>query len=98
MPIHTDPDEPNLWRTLQREAVIAAETAAVITLVLLVRRWTAALLGEGLLDEEVLRETTVVTDLMQQLERRARSRKETNAHVGSTKRQARGPRTRPSGQ
>lgn len=62
--------------TLKREALIAAQTAALITLVLLVRRWTTALLGEGILDEEVLRESTVVSDLMAQLELRARAREE----------------------
>ena len=71
-------DDParDIRETLKREALIAVQTAALITLVLLVRRWTAALLGEGLLDEEVLRESTVVSDLMTQLERRARAREE----------------------
>lgn len=68
MASRADDEEHEVWKRLKREALIAAETAAVITLVLLVRRWTAALLGEGLLDEEVLRETTVVSDLIQQLE------------------------------
>jgi hypothetical protein len=77
MPWPPHDDVPrDAWSTLKREALIAAQTAAVITVVLLVRRWTAALLGGGLLDEEVLSESTVVSDLMAQLELRARTREE----------------------
>ncbi len=83
------------WSVLKREATIAAETAALITLVLLVRRWTAALLGEGLLDEEVLRESTVVSDLMEQLERRARAREE-KTHRGRSTKQRHQRTTRPT--
>jgi hypothetical protein len=64
------------WPVLRRELCIAATVAGSLTIVLLARRWVTAWLGDGLLNAEIFAGSTVVNELVGQVEHRVRSREE----------------------
>ena len=64
------------WPIVRRELCIAATVAGSLTIVLLARRWVTACLGEGLLNAEIFAGSTVVNELVGQVEQRVRSHEE----------------------
>ena len=75
------------WPTVRRELCIAATVAGSLTIVLLARRWVTACLGEGLLNAEIFAGSTVVNELVGQVEQRVRSHEEEHdRHHGRARR------------
>ena len=75
------------WPVVRRELCIAATVAGSLTIVLLARRWVTACLGEGLLNAEIFAGSTVVNELVGQVEQRVRTHEETHArHERSARR------------
>ena len=78
------------WPVVRRELCIAATVAGSLTIVLLARRWVTAWLGEGLLNAEIFAGSTVVNELVGQVEHRVRSREEDHVrHQRNAARRAR---------
>jgi len=77
------------WPVVRRELCIAATVAGSLTIVLLARRWVTACLGEGLLNAEVFAGSTVVNELVGQVEQRVRSQEETDERHQRSARRAR---------
>jgi hypothetical protein len=66
------------WPVIRTEICIAATVAGSLTIVLLARRWATTFLGHGLLNAEIFAGSTVVNELIGQVEQRVRSRGETH--------------------
>jgi len=66
------------WPVIRMEICIAATVAGSLTIVLLARRWATTSLGHGLLNAEIFAGSTVVNELIGQVEQRVRSREETH--------------------
>jgi len=78
------------WPVIRREVCIAATVAGSLTVVLLARRWATTFLGHGLLNAEIFAGSTVVNELIGQVEQRVRSREEIHdRHPRSAGRRAR---------
>ena len=78
------------WPVIRREVCIAATVAGSLTVVLLARRWATTFLGHGLLNAEIFAGSTVVNELIGQVEQRVRAREETHdRHQRSAGRRAR---------
>ncbi len=78
------------WPVVRQELCIAATVAGSLTIVLLARRWVTTCLGEGLLNAEIFAGSTVVNELVGQVEQRVRSQEENHErHQRSAARRAR---------